>query len=379
LLPSTDMLQLFRFRGIPVRIDFGWLVVFGLLSWSLASGYFPQVLPELTPAAYWAQGLLAALLLFASVFLHELSHALVAQRQGVTVGGITLHVFGGVSQMESEPPTPRAEFLIAAVGPLTSFAIGALCWAVARVMPGPSWAEAIVAYLGVVNVVVGGFNLVPGFPLDGGRILRAGLWGWRGRLQWATRVASTVGSAFAALLMALGLLRIFSGEVLGGMWLILLGIFLHQAARSSWELSRMQHRLEAVRVADVMTPGPIALAGTLPLATAVDDHFRLHRVSGFPVQEGGQVVGFITWGQVERAATSASGATVRDVMSPLTPGMVVSPLDTAWSAFLKLSANRVGRVAVLDGGRLVGIVSHRDLQHALAVENVRSTLTRRAA
>ncbi len=374
------MIELFRILGIPIRIDFSWLIIFALISWSLASGYFPQVLPELSAAAYWAQGLAAALLLFVSVLLHELSHAVVARAHGVGVGGITLHVFGGVSQMESEPPSARAEFQIAVVGPLTSFVIAGVCWALLRLLAGPPWAEAVIGYLAAVNLIVGVFNLVPGFPLDGGRILRAALWAWQGGLQWATRVASSVGSGFAFLLMAFGVVRIFGGEVLGGMWLILLGIFLHQAARSSWELSRLQQRLEHVRVADVMTPSPIAVSEALPLARVIDDFFRVHRVSGFPVlREGGGVAGFVTWSQVERAAPVLDGATVRDVMVPAGGSLVVSPHDSAWSAFMKISRNQVGRVVVLDRGKLVGIVSHRDLQRVLAVESLRGALERRAA
>jgi CBS domain-containing protein len=164
------------------------------------------------------------------------------------------------------------------------------------------------------------------------------------------------------------------------MWFILLGIFLHQAARQSWEVARIQHRLEGVRVADVMTPSPITMPAQLALDRALDDFFRAHRVSAFPVQEDGRLVGLLTWSQVERAAAGAGAATlVRDVMLPVAPEMVVSSNDSAWSAFMKLSRNRAGRVAVVDGGRLVGIVSHRDLQRVLAVETVRTTITRKAA
>jgi Zn-dependent protease len=174
-------------RGIPVNVHVSWLVIYGLITWTLAVGYFPRTLPNLPPVAYWANGLLAAFLLFVSVLLHELSHSLVAIAHGLSVRGITLHVFGGVSHLEDEPPTPRAEFLIAVVGPITSFAIAAVLWAInAAGLVRPAWAQAVVAYLVLVNVVVGIFNLVPGFPLDGGRLLRAALWKWKGTLGQAT-------------------------------------------------------------------------------------------------------------------------------------------------------------------------------------------------
>ena len=321
------MIQLFRVRGIPVRIDAGWLLIFGLVTWSLASGYFPHVLPTLSPAAYWLHGLLAALLLFASVFLHELSHALAALDQGVPVGGITLHVFGGVSQLDAEPPTPRAELLIAIVGPLTSFAIAGVCFIADRVIAGPPAFHALIGYLVAVN-------LVPGFPLDGGRVLRATIWWWTGRLSLATRIASGCGSAVALLLVGLGALRALAGDLVGGLWFVLVGLFLHQAARSSWELTRVRGRLESLRVEDVMTRAPLVADVVAPLAEA-------------------------------GAALSAEH--------------VVRPRDSAWVAFLKLGRTRGGRVAVVDGPALIGVVTHRDLQSALAAADDSSRVEPRAA
>lgn len=322
------MLQIVRVGGIPVRVDASWLLVFGLISWSLASGYFPHVLPDLTPGRAWLHAVSAALLLFVSVFLHELSHALVARHHGVRVAGIRLHVFGGVSELESEPPTPRAEFLIAAVGPLTSFVIAAICYGLGRALGGTPWAAALTGYLTAVNVIIGLFNLVPGFPLDGGRLLRAMLWWWSGRLGWATRWAARAGSLFAFALIALGLVRAVGGEIVGGLWFILIGLFLHRAARASDDMLHTHHRLETLRVADVMTPHALGF-DALPVALGPDD--------------------------------------------------VVAPQSSAWSAFLKTGRNRAGRVVVVDDGRLVGSLSHRDLQQAAALERLRADPGRRAA
>jgi len=329
------VIELFRIRGIPVRIDAGWLLIFGLVTWSLASGYFPYVLPARSAAAYWLHGLLAALLLFGSVFLHELSHALAALDQGVPVGGITLHVFGGVSQLDAEPPTPRAELLIALVGPLTSFAIAGLCLVADRWIDGSGAFHAVAGYLVAINLVVGIFNLVPGFPLDGGRVLRAALWWWTGQLSAATRIASRCGSVVALALVALGALRALAGDLVGGLWFVLVGLFLHQAARSSWELMRVRARLEPLRVEDVMTRAPLVADLIVPLAEA-------------------------------GVALSAE--------------QVVRPRDTAWQAFLKLGKSRGGRVAVVDGHALVGVVSDRDLQNVLAArDDRRADAARRAA
>lgn len=325
------MRELFRVRGIPVRIDVGWLLIFGLISWSLASGYFPSVLPSQSPLASWVQGVVAALLLFASVLLHELAHALVALRLGVPVAGITLHLFGGVSQLESEPETPRAELLIAIVGPLTSFALAGVTYGVGRMLTGPPWAEALAAYLGVVNLVVGIFNLVPAFPLDGGRVLRAILWAWSGRADLASRLASRIGSVLALLIIVLGLVRALTGEVLGGIWLVLIGLFLHQAASAASELVSLRSRLEALRVGQTMNTAPAV---------------------------------------VEEA---------RQAMASASAGQVVSPRDSAWQAFLTMARHGHRRVAVVDGGTLVGVVTQRDLHDVVARDGGGARVARRAA
>jgi Zn-dependent protease len=227
------MFQLLRVAGIPVRVDLSWLLVFALISWSLAAGYFPRVLAPLSTGGAWFHGMAAAALLFVSVFLHELFHALVAREQGVRVLGIRLHVFGGVSELESEPPTPGAECLIAVVGPLVSFVLAALCYGLGGAARSRPWALALTGYLVAVNLVVGLFNLVPGLPLDGGRLLRAMLWWWSGRLDWATRWARRAGWAFAFILVAIGVARGLGGETIGGLWFVLIGLFLYRAARAS--------------------------------------------------------------------------------------------------------------------------------------------------
>jgi Zn-dependent protease len=370
------MLQIFRVAGIPVRVDASWLLVFGLISWSLASGYFPYVLPDVTRGAAWLHAITAAILLFASVFLHELSHALVARHHGVRVSGIRLHVFGGVSELESEPPTPRAEFLIAAVGPLTSFVIGALCYGLGRALADVPWLAALTGYLAAVNLIVGLFNLVPGFPLDGGRLLRAMLWGWSGQLGWATRWASRAGSLFAFLLIALGAVRAVGGEMVGGLWFILIGMFLYQAARSSEETTGLHDRLEHLRVADVMTPRSMTVDAATPLRAMLGDDCG-RRLAAFPVVRDDHLVGFLPWRRMSERI--ADGVTAGDAMVPIRSDDVVAPDSSAWLAFLKTGRNRAGRVAVVDGGRLVGTVSRDDLEKAARLQRLRADVGRRAA
>jgi Zn-dependent protease/predicted transcriptional regulator len=365
-----EAVTLFRVFGIPVRIHVSWLVIVGLLTWSLAVGYFPQVLPGVPVAAHWVKGLVAALLLFASVLLHELSHSVAARRYGIPVAGITLHVFGGVSQLEREPDRPGAEFVIAIVGPLTSFGIAAILAAAAALVdfaPGP---RAVVGYLTAVNVLVGVFNLIPGFPLDGGRLLRAALWKAKGDLQQASRMASRAGSAFAFLLMGIGALRAFAGEFLGGLWLVLIGLFLRQAAEGSYQQVMLRRALGPLAVRDVMTREVIQVPADLPVGRVLDDYFWRHHVSSFPVGDGTRVVGIVSLDQLRQVpADRLAELRTREIMLPLVESLMAAPGDSLWQAFEKLARNGLGRVAVLDGDRLVGYLSVKDVMHVLALSS----------
>jgi Zn-dependent protease/CBS domain-containing protein len=358
-------------RGIPINVHVSWLVIYGLITWTLAVGYFPRALPDLPAAAHWANGLLAALLLFVSVLLHELSHAFVALAHRLSVRGITLHVFGGVSHLEDEPPTPRAEFLIAVVGPITSFAIAAVLWALnAGGLVQPPWAQAVVAYLVLVNVAVGVFNLVPGFPLDGGRILRAALWKWKGTLGQATYMASRVGVGFAFALMALGVVQILGGNVIGGFWLILIGMFLRGAADASHSQVALREALARLPVRDIMAREVVTVPPEATVAQLADA-FWSHHVTSFPVVDAGTVRGIASVQQVHSVpAEQRTARRVSELMRPLTDDLIVGPDDSAFDALGKASRNQVGRLAVLEDSRLVGYLSLKDITHVLTLRGL---------
>jgi Zn-dependent protease/CBS domain-containing protein len=379
----ADAGTLFRIRGIPVRVHMSWLVVVGLLTWSLAVGYFPQVLPDLPAAAYWAKGLLATLLLFTSVFLHELSHALVALRYGIPVSSITLHIFGGVSQLDREPDRPGVEFAVAIVGPLTSLAIAAVLSLAQWLLQPPPGPSAVIAYLIAVNILVGLFNLVPGFPLDGGRLLRSALWKARGSLAWATKMASGVGSGFAFVLIGFGIFRAFGGEFVGGLWLVLIGLFLRQAAAGSYQQLILRRTLEPLKVRDVMTREVIHVSPDLSVARVVDEFFWRHRVSTFPVVVDGRVVGIVGLERIKALPRERwSEVLVHDLMLPLSESLITTPETSLWEAFNKLARNGLGRLGVLEGERLVGYLSIKDVAYILALPAGRaaeSAETKRAA
>lgn len=366
----THGVTLFRVAGIPVRIHPSWLVIFGLIAWSLSVGYFPHVLPGVPAAAYWVQGLVAALLLFVSVFLHELSHSVVARAHGLPVSAITLHVFGGVSQLQREPERPGVEFWMAVAGPLASFALAAVAAGGAAATTAAPAVAAILHYLAVVNAVVGAFNLVPGFPLDGGRILRAALWKARGDLRWATRVASRAGTVVAFGLMGLGILRGLTGEFLGGLWLVLIGLFLRQAAEGSYQQLVLRRALAPLRVRDVMTGTVVSVPADRTLAEVVDETFWRHHVSSFPVVAGGRVLGILGLQQLRHVPRERWAETsVREAMLPLAPALAVAPGDRLADALEKLSQNGLGRAAVIESGALAGYLSLRDVLHVLAISD----------
>lgn len=359
---------LFRIAGVPVRVKASWLFIFGLLAWSLSVGYFPRVLPGLPSASYWVDGVLAALLLFGSVLLHELSHSIVARWHGLPVAGITLHVFGGVSQLEREPTEPGVEFRVGVVGPLTSFGLaGALAAAGPLLREWPA-AAAVVRYLATINVVLGVFNLVPGLPLDGGRLLRALLWKLRGDRRWATAVASGVGKVVAGLLIVIGFVRIFSSDFVGGLWLVLVGLFLHETAGATARDTLIRHHLARLSVRDVMSAPVVSVSPDLTLARVVTDVFWRHHVSSFPVLDGPRLVGILGLQQVKAVPIPRwAEVRVRDVMLTAAPPLLAAPDESLVEALDKLARNGLGRLAVVEDGALSGYLSLKDVLHVLAL------------
>jgi Zn-dependent protease len=355
--------------GIPIYVHPSWLAVYGLLTWTLAVGYFPRAMPGVGAGAYWLSGLVAALLLFVSVLVHELAHAFVARRHGMRVRGITLHIFGGVSALDDEPPTPRAEFLIAAVGPATSFLIaGVLAAVTAGGMVPAGMPAAIVQYLVGINVAVGVFNLVPGFPLDGGRLLRAALWHWKGTLPRATYIASRVGAAFAFALMALGGLQVLAGGLVGGLWLIFIGLFLRAGADAGYAQVALREALGGLIVRDVMSRNVVTIAADASVTDLVA-LFWTHHFTSFPVIADGRVAGIAVVHDVRDVAPERRDDTrVREIMRPLGDSLIVAQIDSLVRALEAASSNGLGRLAVLESGRLVGYLSLKDITHVLVLE-----------
>ncbi len=358
--------------GIPIRVHASWLLVFTFVTWSLATGYLPDMLPGLSQARYWAMGGVSALLLFGSVLLHELGHSYVALRYRIPIGQITLFIFGGVAQMRKEPPSPRAEFLIAIAGPIVSFLLAGFCLGVVTLIeavPGGGAFRGLAvlgALLGMVNTQLGLFNLIPGFPLDGGRALRAGLWAWSKDFYRATSHAALIGllfglsfGLFGALLMVGALSGVVSPSVAGsGGWIVLLGAFLFAAARGSRKQAALRASLASVPVRELMVKSVVALSPDLTLEEAVNGFFLPYGYGGFPVMQEGRLIGVATVRDVQTVPNAAWGARrVADVMQTAVEDLVLSPDASIMQALEQMVARGAERLVVVQDGLVLGLVT----------------------
>ncbi len=356
--------QLFRLLGIPIRIDASWLIILALLTWTIGLRFQPE-LPGMPPLLLWSLALLTALGFFLCILLHELGHAVVARQVEIPMNGITLFVFGGVAEMEGEPATPLREFLMAIAGPLVTVVLMVLFGLLSLLGFFFHWAEPAQLmwwYLFVINLMVLLFNLVPAFPLDGGRILRSILWAATGNLRRATRGASLVGQAFAFFLIAVGLLNLFSGNIVGGMWMGLIGLFLNNAARAGYTSALLREALTGEPVARFMNHAPIVVPPWINLREWVEDYvYRYHRKT-FPVVGDGRLEGVIsTQALTGFPREQWSEHTIAEVMRRDLDALSISPQTDAMHALARMQSTGASRLLVVEDGRLVGIVSLKDL------------------
>jgi len=360
-------IPLFALSGFQVRLDASWFILAVLIVWSLAAGLFPQRLPGLEPAAYWWMGVVGLLGLAASIVLHELAHSLVARRFDMPIRGITLFVFGGLAEMQEEPTSPRGEFLMAVAGPVTSFALAGLLWLSLRA--GLPEAAALVAgYLALVNLALAAFNLAPAYPLDGGRMLRAALWGRTGDILRSTRIASGLGSVFGLVLIVLGVATVVGGDFVGGMWWFLIGLFLRSAAAGAMENATARDALAGRPVADFMRADPISVEADATAAELVSDYVFRHYLKSFPVTDRGRLVGCVGVEDL-RGIDEARRPhlRVRQVMQPCDEERTTAPETDAAAALRQMQRTGRTRLIVVRGGRPTGVVSLRDLLSYLTI------------
>ena len=359
---SFKILTLFN---IPIEINLSWFIILGLVIFTLARGYFPLTNPELDQSVHWIMAVIAALLLFASLLAHELSHSLVAIKHKLSIRGITLFIFGGVAHMEQEPSSPAVEFKMAIAGPAMSFFLALVFFGLTQAFYNlgfPGYILSITNYLFILNLVVAIFNLIPGFPLDGGRVLRAVLWNYYKDIRKATAVASGFGKGFAFFLIAFGFLNLFTGSIIAGIWFIFIGLFLQEAAEVSYRQVVMKKMLSGVKVKDLMTKEVITVSPDIPLNTLVDDYFFKVRHATFPVMEDDTILGLVTLHDIKEVPREKWKETsARQVMIPISKNLVIRKDADAMLALARMAGNQIGRLLVLENSKLVGILSQRDV------------------
>lgn len=373
-----------RVAGIDVRVDWSLLIIFFLITFSLAAGVFPTWHPEWSMSLAWLTALGASLLFFISVFLHELSHALVGRAQGIEIKRITLFIFGGMAEMEHEPHAWRAELWMSIVGPVVSLVLGVVFLMLAGLLVGPMEVDTenpqqlfsqlgpiatLLMWVGPVNIFLAAFNLVPGFPLDGGRVLRALLWGIMGDLRRATQWASRMGQAFAWLLIIMGFgmmfglrMPIFGTGFVSGIWLAFIGWFLYNAALVSYRQLLVRESLENVPVARLMQTQFVPVEPDMRLNTLVEEHLMPSGQRAFPVLDHDRFVGIVCLQDVRKVKQDDWRSTaVRDIMTPAEAVAQIAPDDDASDAMSTLSQRGVNQLPVVEQGKVQGLIRREDI------------------
>ena len=372
----TDDIRLGRIAGFPLAMNWSVLAIIWLLTWGLADGALPADAPGHAPATYWIAALVAALVFFASLLAHELGHAIVARRAGVEVKGISLWLFGGVASLGSEPPSAKADFRIAIVGPAISLALAAVYGASATgfdAVGGAHIAVAVATWLAAINLLLGVFNLIPGAPLDGGRVLRAFLWHRHGDRVRAAVTATRTGQMVAYGLIWFGFLEFFAGAGVSGLWLVVIGWFIWNAARAEEIGVRTRRALTDVTVEQVMTSHPDVAPGWLSAADFVEQYLRGPHHSAYPVQQpDGTTSGILRVSQVCDLSPAARDVTrVADVAVPLERLPIAHPSDPALNLLGPVGPGTGGRALVFNGTRLVGILTRADMYRAIESHETR--------
>jgi Zn-dependent protease len=355
-----------RIFGISIDLDYSWFLIVGLLTWLLAVSYYPKEFGGWSAGEYWVIGFVTAVMLFVSVLIHELAHSVAAQRYGLEVPRITLFLFGGVSQIATEPDGPMQEFWIAIVGPITSLLLAAAFWELEPVVASWAQVEALFEYLALLNLILAVFNLIPGFPLDGGRVLRAIMWRLTHSFHRATVTAGVTGRFFGFLLIFYGVWQALTADVVGGIWIAFIGWFLESAAGSQLQQEALKNLLGGHRVADAMRREFPQAASEWPLQEVVDRSILPSGTRYAIVTDGGRPVGMLTLTSI-RAVPHHEWpmTTAAQAMIPMQKLTTTQPDAVLWGAFEKMGRNGVNQLPVIDGSGIVGMLSREDIVHYL--------------
>lgn len=364
--------SLFKLFGFEVKLDLSWLILGLLITWTLAQGVFPNFYEGLGKITYWIMGVAGALGLLFSIIFHELWHSLVARRFGLPMKGITLFIFGGVAEMEDEPPSPKAEFFMAVAGPLASIFIGAVLFVSSLIGEGVNWPAAVngvLNYLGLLNFILAGFNLLPAFPLDGGRVLRSILWGWKDNLRWATKISSQIGSGFGVALIVVGAIEFLFGNFIGGVWMFLIGLFLRGASQSSYQQLLLRRSLEGEKVSRFMVKNPVTVSPDTTIDELVEDYIYKHHYKMYPVVDNDKLLGCVTLKQVKEVPKEERASKkVGELANTCSQENSISPEEDVMKALSLMRKTNSSRLMVVDNGKLVGVIALKDIMELLSLK-----------
>jgi len=360
-----------KISGIEIRLHYSWFIILIILTWSLAVGYLPGQYPNQSQIFYWTVGAIAAMSLFLSVLIHEVAHSIIARKNSIAVRRITLHFFGGVSEIEEEAREPGVEMKMAAAGPLTSLVLGLIFLGFLRVATSynlPLGLEAIFRYAAYINLILAVFNMTPAFPMDGGRILRAFLWRRSGNLLESTGKAVRVSVAFSYFFIFIGLLQMLLYSVFDGLWIFVIGLFIKNSADANMNEAMISEVLRGVKVGDIMTKEVHPVDPELSIQRLVDYHFKVYKHSGFPVVLEDRLVGIVTDEDVRRVLSESwDEVKVEDIMKPFEELVTVEPEDSVSDALIKMAKNDIGRLPVLEDNKIVGIVTRSDVTKTIKI------------
>jgi Zn-dependent protease/predicted transcriptional regulator len=370
-------LQIGTIKKIPIRLHFTLIIVFFLISWTLATGFMPRYYPNLTDSQYWIMGIIGAIVLFISVLLHELSHSLLSIRYGIRVHQIILFIFGGISDIKDETKDFKKEFNIAVVGPLTSYTLSGLFWILFitisyigdsdQVIGGGGYLtllEGVFFYSSMINLIVGTFNLIPAFPLDGGRMLRAGLTKWKKDFDQATNIASKIGIGISFGIMGLGFIAMFKGAFLGGFWLIIIGWFLNSGAQAYLQQNELSNKLKGIKLKEIMNRNFIAVKPDLKISDLISNYFNVYWKSAFPViNDENQLMGMITTDAVfKKDRIEIENKKVQDLMISSSELIVMSENKEVNDALMQLFRKGMSRIFIVNNqSQLIGLISKTDI------------------
>ena len=349
--------------GIEIRLDYSWFIIFFLITWSLAAHRLPMMSPAWSTAAYWIVGIITSILFFSSVLIHELAHSMVALRQGVPVHSITLFIFGGAAQIAQEPKQAKDEFMMAFAGPAASLILSGIFWGLWLILHNTNEAlVTILSWLGSVNLMLAIFNFIPGFPLDGGRVLRAIIWGITHDFKRATQIASAIGRGIAFLFIFVGIWMIFSGNWVNGLWIAFIGWFLENAATASYRQVALRDILQGHTASEVMTTDCPNVLGNLTLDKLVNDYILYTTRRCFPVVENEKVKGIVTLHHVKDIPREEwHGTKVEDVMTPFDQMKKVGPKDGLYDILEMMTSEDINQLPVVEDSRLIGIVARDNI------------------